>query len=117
MKVVFTLAAETDFESIGDFIALDNPLRAISFVRELRIACEGLASFPRRFPLAESFEAAGVRRRSYRSYAILYRMGDSDRVTILRIVHSPREVDREDLMTGNLNCVYESGILSHRLAF
>ena len=84
MRIVFTQTAETDFESIGDFIALDNPLRAVSFVQELRQACEGLASFPRRFPEADNFEAAGVRRRSYRSYAILYRLDDSGGVIILR---------------------------------
>jgi toxin ParE1/3/4 len=94
VRIVFTAAAEADFESIGDFIAADNPGRAVSFVQELRQACEGLASFPSRFPLAENLEAVGIRRRSYRRYAIFYRV-DEDRVVILRIVHGSRELDDE----------------------
>lgn len=69
MRVVFTGAAEADFESVGDFIAADNPPRAVSFVQELRQACDGLADFPGRFPLAENLEALGIRRRSYHRYA------------------------------------------------
>ena len=33
MIVELTAAAEADFESIGDYIARDNPVRAASFVR------------------------------------------------------------------------------------
>lgn len=76
MRVVFTGIAEADFESIGDFIAADNPLRAVSFVQELRQACDGLTDFPGRFPLAENLEAIGIRRRSYRRYAIFYRIDE-----------------------------------------
>jgi plasmid stabilization system protein ParE len=58
--VVITEAAEADLEQLGDAIAVDSPLRAISFVRELRGRCEGLAEFPRlkrndkRFPGARA---------------------------------------------------------------
>lgn len=59
MRIVFTGAAEADFESIGDFIAADNPLRAVSFVQELRQACEGLASFRANFRWRGISRAAG----------------------------------------------------------
>ncbi|MFW2026200.1 type II toxin-antitoxin system RelE/ParE family toxin, partial [Acinetobacter baumannii] len=32
MKVIFTKQAESDLEQIADFIALDNPIRALSFI-------------------------------------------------------------------------------------
>jgi len=35
MKVLITAEAEADLEAIGDYIARDNPARALSFVREL----------------------------------------------------------------------------------
>ena len=35
MKVIFTKQAESDLEQIADFIALDNPIRALSFIKEL----------------------------------------------------------------------------------
>lgn len=74
MRIVFTDQAEADFETIGDFIAEDNPLRAVTFVQELRGACRGLTSFPLRFPLVEGFREAGIRRRNHRRYAIFYRV-------------------------------------------
>jgi toxin ParE1/3/4 len=45
--VVITEEAEAVLEQLGDAIAVDSPLRAISFVRELRGRCEGLAEFPK----------------------------------------------------------------------
>lgn len=36
MRVVLSNQAEVDLEEIGDYIAADNPVRAVSFVREMR---------------------------------------------------------------------------------
>jgi plasmid stabilization system protein ParE len=33
MQVVFTVQAEQDLEEIGDYIVIDNPSRAVPFVR------------------------------------------------------------------------------------
>jgi toxin ParE1/3/4 len=35
MRAYFTPQAEIDLEEVGDYIALDNPRRAISFIREI----------------------------------------------------------------------------------
>lgn len=35
MKVVLLAEAETDLEQLADYIAVDNPIRAASFVREI----------------------------------------------------------------------------------
>lgn len=51
MIVYFSAEAEHDLEVITDYIARDNPIRALSFLRELREKCTGLADFPERFPL------------------------------------------------------------------
>ncbi len=53
MKVVFTDAAEADIETIGDYIALSNPFRAVSFVREIRVKCLSLHEAPHAFPLLQ----------------------------------------------------------------
>ncbi|MFL5069704.1 MAG: type II toxin-antitoxin system RelE/ParE family toxin, partial [Xanthobacteraceae bacterium] len=42
MNVVITDPAADDLETIGDWIAKDNPVRALTFVRELRVACDAL---------------------------------------------------------------------------
>jgi toxin ParE1/3/4 len=62
---VITEEAEADLEQLGDAIALDSPLRAISFVRELRGRGEGLAEFPKAYPPVPRYEDSGVRRRVY----------------------------------------------------
>lgn len=43
MRAYFTPQAEIDLEEVGDYIALDNPRRAISFIREIRQHCEKIA--------------------------------------------------------------------------
>lgn len=35
MRLHFTPQAEIDLEEIGDYIALDNPARAVTFIQEV----------------------------------------------------------------------------------
>lgn len=65
MIVRLSVEAELDLEAIGDFIARDDPSRALSFLQELREKCLGLAEMPQRFPLVPRYEATGVRRRAH----------------------------------------------------
>lgn len=60
MKVRFTRSAETDLADIADWIARDNPARAITFIRELRAKCMSLADRPERFPVARTVEGASI---------------------------------------------------------
>ena len=46
MRAHFTPQAEIDLEEVGDYIALDNPRRAVSFIREIRQHCERIADGP-----------------------------------------------------------------------
>jgi toxin ParE1/3/4 len=39
-RLFFSPRAEADLEDIGDYIARDNPARAISFLEELRSHCD-----------------------------------------------------------------------------
>lgn len=91
MIVVFTASAAAELEAIGDYIALDDPDRALRFVAELREACERLAEFPARFPLVEGYRDVGIRRRSLGNYAIFYRV-TGDVVVVLHVVHGARDV-------------------------
>lgn len=86
MIVEFTQAAEDDLEAIGDYIARDNPVRALTFLRELRTACLELALMPERFPYLAGFEHRGIRRRLHGNYLIFYRI-DDERVLIVHILH------------------------------
>lgn len=86
MIVHLSAEAEYDLETIGDYIARDNPRRALSFLRELRSKCLDLADMPKRFPLVPRYEATGVRRRGYGDYLIFYRV-EPERVIIIHILH------------------------------
>lgn len=97
MIVVLTAEAESDLESIGDYIAQDNPGRALTFIRELREQCATLADFPSRFPLVPGYELKGVRRRVFGNYAIFYR-AEADRVLVLHVLHGAR--DYEAILSG-----------------
>ena len=46
MRLAFTPLAEQDLEAIADYIAADNPVRALSFVRELRTQCQRITLNP-----------------------------------------------------------------------
>jgi plasmid stabilization system protein ParE len=93
VRVVFTSSAEQALEQIADFIAQDSPLRAISFIDELREKALGLARSPRAFPLAPRYEALGVRRRVHGRYLIFYRV-EAEAIVILHILHGAQDIDR-----------------------
>jgi plasmid stabilization system protein ParE len=86
MIVRFTPGAKADLVRIADFIAADNPARALTFVDELEASCRALAEFPRRYPLVERYAEQGVRHRVHGNYLILYRV-EEGAVVVLRIVH------------------------------
>ncbi len=86
MIVDFTAEAESDLESIGDYIARDNSQRALSFVRELRDKCQSIGVTPHAFPLLARYEASSVRRRVHGNFLIFYR-AESARVVILHVLH------------------------------
>jgi toxin ParE1/3/4 len=74
VKVVFSDAAEADLEEIGDYIAKDDPRRALTFVRELRSVALRLGDMPKVFPLVPRYEHHGIRRRPAGNFLIFYRV-------------------------------------------
>jgi len=92
LRVVLADAAERDLEDIGDWIARDNPRRAISFVSELRERCLGLGKAPKRFQAVARYAWADVRRRVHGNYLIFYVVGRTE-VRILRVLHGARDFE------------------------
>ncbi|PAX06599.1 type II toxin-antitoxin system RelE/ParE family toxin [Sphingomonas lenta] len=93
MNVVFTAQAERSLEEIGDWIAVDSPIRAVGFITELRDVAKALADYPEAFPIVERFRRQGIRKRTHGKYLILYRIGRG-RVEIIDIVHGARDYYR-----------------------
>lgn len=92
MIVELTAAAEADLEGIGDYIAQDNPVRALSFVRELSSSCFELADMPEAWPIIPRYEHHGVRRRVHGRYLIFYRVAEG-RITILHVLNGAMDVE------------------------
>jgi plasmid stabilization system protein ParE len=92
MKVDITSAAEADLEAIADYIARDNPVRALSFVRELYERCLIIAEMPEAWPIVPRYEHHGIRRRVHGRYLIFYRL-NNDRITILHVLNGAMDVE------------------------
>jgi toxin ParE1/3/4 len=91
MKVRFTREAEADLEGIGDKIAERNPVRATTYVRELRERCLSVGDFPRAWPPRPQW-GESVRITVHGNYVIVHRVRD-EMVQILRVVHGARDLD------------------------
>ena len=90
MIVHLSVEAEHDLEVIGDFIAGDNPARALSFVRELRVKCLGLGEMPERFPLVPRYEDVGLRRRAHGNYLVFYRV-EAHKVVVIHVLNAAQD--------------------------
>lgn len=91
-RLILTAMARDDLQQIARFIARDNPVRAKSFVGELRKQCELLLEQP---VLGVSQEdcAKGLRRISHGSYLIFYCQVEND-IRIERVLHGARDIGR-----------------------
>lgn len=73
MKLTVSPLAEHDLEAIGDWIAQDNPVRAISFTEELFQQCLLIAESPVLYRERPEL-GAGIRGCSYGRYLLLFRV-------------------------------------------
>jgi toxin ParE1/3/4 len=86
--------AADDLEEIADFIARDNPTRALSFIEELIVLCAHIGESPRAFPRRDDL-AKGLRQAVHGRYLVLFTL-DNEGVVIERVVHGARRL--EDLI-------------------
>mgnify|MGYP003605211864 CR=1 len=90
MRLVITPLAEQDIESIGDYIARDNPRRALSFIRELRSQCQRISKTPQGYRLRDEL-GDGIRSCAYGNYVIFFEI-ETDALRIVRILHGARDI-------------------------
>jgi toxin ParE1/3/4 len=90
MKVFITPAADKDIGNIGDWIAAENPRRAISFMLELQKACHAIGDAPKGSVVVQRYVDHDIRRKPYRDYLIFYRI-KNETVEILHVVHGSRD--------------------------
>jgi toxin ParE1/3/4 len=90
MHLVFSPIASADLEEIGDYIARDNPARAISFLDELETQCRKIAEMPLAFPTRDDV-SPGLRMAVYDRYLIFFQVSE-DTVRIERVIHGARRI-------------------------
>ena len=91
MRCKFSRQAEADFEEIGDYIAQDNPMRAESFVRELRDYCRNLAEPPEFRRVIAHFKGRPLRKALFGNYQVYYApLTGGDGIEIIHIRHGAR---------------------------
>lgn len=90
MRCVLSPLAELDLEEIGDYIARDNPPRAVSFIREIRERCAGITANPAAAPLRPEL-GEDIHMVLHGRYLIFYTAAPKS-VRIERILHGARNV-------------------------
>ncbi|SNS91735.1 toxin ParE1/3/4 [Granulicella rosea] len=90
MKVVVSRFIEDDLEEIASYIALDNPTRALSFIREIREKFRQIGAGPLQYRLRPEIGPT-ARMAIHGRYVILFHVV-ADAVRIERVVHGAREL-------------------------
>ena len=85
--------AEEDLEAIGDYIAEDNPARALTFIQEFRETFSQLAAMPKSAPSRPRL-GPNIRMRPVGNYIIYYRPTDEG-IEVVRVLHSARDINSD----------------------
>ncbi len=91
-RLVVLPAARADLIEIADFIARNNPDRALSFVAEIEATMIQAAERPASFPARDDLHA-GLRSARHGRYLIFF-VEAGDAVRIVRVLHGARDLPR-----------------------
>ncbi len=91
-RLVILPAARADLIEIGDFIAQDNPVRALSFLAEIEAKMLQAAERPERFPARGDVHEA-LRSARHGRYLIFF-LDAGEEVRIIRVLHGARDLPR-----------------------
>lgn len=89
-RLLIRPAARADLIEIGDFIALDSPGRALSFVAEIEARMRDAAEQPRSFPARDDLHE-GLRMARHGRYLIFF-LELGDQVHVVRVLHGARNL-------------------------
>ncbi len=86
----WTLATESDLIEIGDFIARDSLLYAVSVVDRLLVAAETLSVSPRAGRVVPEYSRDDLRELIVKNYRLVH-LVRGDEVVIVRVLHGARD--------------------------
>ena len=90
IELVLAREAQIDLRNIADYIARDNPERAVSFVEELLAAMEVIRERPESFRLRVEWRP-DLRSTVHHGYQIIFRFSVAT-VEIVRVMHGSRDI-------------------------
>ena len=90
MKFRITSPARHDLRAIAEYIARDNPARAISYVKELNDKIRAVSAQPLIYPERELWRK-GLRSAPHGRYHIVFRI-EGEFVEFLRVLHGARDI-------------------------
>lgn len=91
MRIVFSSFIEADLVAIADFIARDNPIRAVTFIQEMRERIRAIGANPFLYRLRPEL-GESARMATMGNYVILFQILD-DWIRIERVVYGGRDLD------------------------
>jgi toxin ParE1/3/4 len=87
MRLIFTKTARRELIEIGDYIAHDNPIRAVTFIEELQAKAQNITNMPYLYPIVKN----ELRRCNHKNYAIFFEVRDNA-IFIKHIYHAARNL-------------------------
>lgn len=90
-RVIWTLAAWNDLETVADFISRDSPYYAAAWVRNVRDAARSLNLMSMRGRVVPEIGDRQIRELIVQSYRLIYKV-ERSRVAVLGIIHGAREL-------------------------
>jgi len=92
LKLTITPLAKRDLIEIGDYIALDNPARATSFISEIETVITGLAAQPLLHPARDDL-APGLRAARHGRYLIFFLPQETE-LLVVRVLHGAHDLTK-----------------------
>lgn len=91
IQLVFTTQSKNDLKDIGFYIAQDNPNRAISYVRDLRVQCRKITDAPQAYRSRPEL-GKSIRSCVHGNYTIFFHE-EPGLVRIIRVLHGAMDID------------------------
>jgi toxin ParE1/3/4 len=90
-RVIWTIAAWNDLETVADFISRDSPYYAAAWVREVRDAARSLNVMSMRGRVVPEIGDRQILELIIQSYRLVYKV-ERSRVAVLGIIHGARDL-------------------------
>lgn len=98
VQINWTRQAQSDLKEISDYIAKDSVRYAEFEVKRLRRRIDILKSFPYAGKVTEEIGDENIRELIERNYRIIYKIKTKQRVDILTIHHSARDLTTRNIL-------------------